>query len=397
MSPSIIKSGEIPTDSDFDLQKWLKEIEGAENLMSEVEAKADTLQAKVDALLLEVGQPATFEEKQDTVMVESGNTIIAEEEDNKTPNQEPEKKQMSSLQKDMFKKSTLPPLGSLKEDENDNTEERNEPNKDNGPLFVMHHGAGSSGLTFGVTAKYIQEVSQGQCGVIAIDCRGHGASKTEVFDSDFSLEALSNDLVNIIKQTVKADQDIILVGHSMGGSVVVNVACKRVFKNIIGVSVLDVVEGSAMDALSSMTKILSSRPKKFDSEEQAIMWSIQSDTVRNVESARLSVPALIEPTKDDKYKWITDLIKTQPFWTEWFTGLSDKFLNSGTAKLLILAGTDRLDKPLIIGQMQGKFQLTIFPDAGHFLQEDTPQKTAVCLVEFWKRNQRLVLPPKVKV
>lgn len=64
MSPSILnnnnnnnKADEVSTDSDFDLQKWLKEIEGAENLMSEVEAKADSLQAKVDALLLEVGQP----------------------------------------------------------------------------------------------------------------------------------------------------------------------------------------------------------------------------------------------------------------------------------------------------------------------------------------------------
>jgi protein phosphatase methylesterase 1 len=58
----------------------------------------------------------------------------------------------------------------------------------------------------------------------------------------------------------------------MGGSVVVNVAHKRILKNIIGVSVLDVVEGSAIDALSSMTKILSSRPKRFNSNEQAILW-----------------------------------------------------------------------------------------------------------------------------
>lgn len=76
--------------------------------------------------------------------------------------------------------------------------------------------------------------------------------------------------------------------------------------------------------------------------------------MRNIESARLSIPALLETDGSEKLKWTTDLIKTQPFWTEWFTGLSDKFLNSGTAKLLILAGTDRLDKPLIIGQMQGK-------------------------------------------
>ncbi|KAL7312578.1 hypothetical protein PS15m_008331 [Mucor circinelloides] len=92
MSPSIIKSGEVPTDSDFDLQKWLKEIEGAENLMSEVESKADTLQAKVDALLLEVGQPVASEEKEDTIMVES-EAAINQDKDEKVINEEPEKKQ----------------------------------------------------------------------------------------------------------------------------------------------------------------------------------------------------------------------------------------------------------------------------------------------------------------
>ncbi|EIE77785.1 hypothetical protein RO3G_02489 [Rhizopus delemar RA 99-880] len=176
----------------------------------------------------------------------------------------------------------------------------------------------------------------------------------------------------------------------MGGPVVVHAVQKRVIKNVVGVVVLDVVEGSAMEALVSMTRFLTSRPARFNSYEQAIQWSIQSDTLRNTESARLSIPALLEHDKDNKLKWITDLSMTQSYWSEWFTGLSEKFLNSGTAKLLILAGTDRLDKPLIIGQMQGKFQLEIFPDAGHFLQEDTPMKTANCLVEFYKRNPRLI-------
>jgi len=40
--------------------------------------------------------------------------------------------------------------------------------------------------------------------------------------------------------------------------------------------------------------------------------------------------------------------------TGWFTGLSSKFLSCKTAKLLILAGTDRLDRELLIGQMQGE-------------------------------------------
>ena len=45
----------------------------------------------------------------------------------------------------------------------------------------------------------------------------------------------------------------------------------------------------------------------------------------------------------------------------------------------------------------GKFQLQVFPAAGHFLQEDLPEKTAEVVVEFAKRNDRsaLVLPQKV--
>ena len=36
-------------------------------------------------------------------------------------------------------------------------------------------------------------------------------------------------------------------------------------------------------------------------------------------------------------------------------GLSRKFLEAKGGKLLLLAGTDRLDKELMIGQMQGMF------------------------------------------
>jgi len=53
----------------------------------------------------------------------------------------------------------------------------------------------------------------------------------------------------------------------------------------------------------------------------------------------------------------------------WFQGLSKSFLAARTARLLILAGTDRLDKELMIGQMQGKFQMEVVPGVGHMLQE----------------------------
>jgi pimeloyl-ACP methyl ester carboxylesterase len=79
-------------------------------------------------------------------------------------------------------------------------------------MFVMHHGAGSSALTFGLVAKAISEMTQRECGVLAFDCRGHGATVT-TDDSDYSLETLSSDLGGLLKTIFDDKQDIILVGH----------------------------------------------------------------------------------------------------------------------------------------------------------------------------------------
>jgi protein phosphatase methylesterase 1 len=63
--------------------------------------------------------------------------------------------------------------------------------------------------------------------------------------------------------------------------------------------------------------------------------------------------------------------------------------------MLMLASTDRLDNELIVGQMQGKFQIVLFSEtgsldylqAGHNIHEDASAKVAASLVEFLKWNQ----------
>jgi len=57
---------------------------------------------------------------------------------------------------------------------------------------------------------------------------------------------------------------------------------------------------------------------------------------------------------------------------DWFTSLSSLFLSCKTARLLVLAGTERLDRELMIGQMQGKFQLEVISGVGHMLHEVRP-------------------------
>ena len=65
---------------------------------------------------------------------------------------------------------------------------------------------------------------------------------------------------------------IVLVGHSMGGALAVHTAALNYIKNLIGLVVIDVVEGSALEALSSMQTFLQGRPKLFNSIEQAIEY-----------------------------------------------------------------------------------------------------------------------------
>lgn len=57
---------------------------------------------------------------------------------------------------------------------------------------------------------------------------------------------------------------------------------------------------------------------------------------------------------DSKYTWRIDLSKTESFWTGWFKGLSQKFLDIRVPKVLLLANIHGLDTALTVGQMQGK-------------------------------------------
>jgi protein phosphatase methylesterase 1 len=232
------------------------------------------------------------------------------------------------------------------------------------PLFITHHGAGSSGLSFAALTAEIRKRLP-NAGILSLDARGHGSTSISPEQDilDLSLETLSADLLTVIEKTKiqmgwPTLPPLVLIGHSLGGAVVTDVAKGGKLGNaVLGYAVLDVVEGSAIEALQSMQTYLSTRPLGFPSLESGIEWHIRSRTIRNSVSARTSVPALLSfnenATGSRPWTWRTDLGSTQPFWEGWFIGLSKKFLEARGGKLLLLAGTDRLDKELTIGQMQG--------------------------------------------
>lgn len=145
------------------------------------------------------------------------------------------------------------------------------PPTESGPLFVMHHGAGSSGLSFATCAEEIRKILP-KAGILSPDARSHGRTVVTTLDSktgdnapstaaaaqaessgqvelDLSLETLSRDLVHVIYQTQtrmgwEKLPDIILVGHSLGGAVITDVAKKgELGPKLLAYAVFDVVEG----------------------------------------------------------------------------------------------------------------------------------------------------------
>ncbi|VDP06485.1 unnamed protein product [Soboliphyme baturini] len=225
-----------------------------------------------------------------------------------------------------------------------------------GPILFLIHGGGYSGLTWACFAKSISRIIK--CRIVAPDLRCHGKSGCRI------------------------------CFIHMGGAFAVHALCENVIPSFAAVAVIDVVEGSAMDALQGMKNVLRCRPSRFESVEKAVEWCIRSGYTSNLESARVSMPSQIKPVAvKESFTWRIDLSKTEPYWQSWFSGLSQKFLSITVPKLLLLAGIDRLDKELTIGHMQGKFQMIVLPRCGHAVQEDSPDRLADTVAMFLVRNR----------
>lgn len=144
----------------------------------------------------------------------------------------------------------------------------------NKPLLVLLHGGGYSGLTWSLFVKSLLQLCY--CKVAAIDLRGHGSTVTQN-DDDLASATLAVDVGKVCQNLLHDEEDeppLVLVGHSMGGAIAIHCAnsCHELIPTLTGLIVIDVVEGTAIDALQGMQSLLRSRPAEFRSIENAIEW-----------------------------------------------------------------------------------------------------------------------------
>lgn len=280
-----------------------------------------------------------------------------------------------------------------------------------GPLVLLLHGANYTALSFHLLVAKLITVTR----VVAFDARGHGASTALSLavgepTTPTTADALTSDcnaIVDFMSAEFGSEVPIVLVGHSLGAAIVSHVAALWCAPNPLGgVVLMDMVEGTAMPALPGMKALIGKLPSEFDTVEAAVEWTLTHGVLRLRASAEVSLPYALQVVDarphtgadagDDettlspaaRYQWRAwpFMLASQEDWEGWFAGTSSRFLALKCPKLLILAGVDTLDSALTIGQMQGKFQLSIIAGSGHVVHEDAPDKVSEAILSFLSRN-----------
>ncbi len=245
------------------------------------------------------------------------------------------------------------------------------------PILLCLHGAGSSSLSFCAMAEHLAP----HLNVVALDWPGHGHTAV-LRPDDLDADRLVSLVVEVVTVLLEGNpHHVTLLGHSLGGAIATRLAGDAAYLDIVGdrvgnLIVVDVCEGVAIPSLKHMPMILRRRPRAFKDLPQLIRWAGDSNTVREPESARFSMPDQVVE-EGGQWVWKVDLMRSEEHWTGWFTGTAKMFNTTlTTPRCLIVANMDRLDGEHTVGHMQGKYQVIVVMGAGHHLHEDRPKETA---------------------
>ena len=151
-------------------------------------------------------------------------------------------------------------------------------------------------MSFAVVAQTLKATST----VVAFDWRGHGDHNRED-ETNMSQPTLINDAIEVLAFVHEQfpTKTLVLVGHSMGGAMATKVVDylekempnSDLKKCVQGCVIIDVVEGTAMEALPFMERIVIQRPVHFPDLQSVVKYGVMSGQVKDIRSARVSMPA----------------------------------------------------------------------------------------------------------
>lgn len=230
---------------------------------------------------------------------------------------------------------------------------------------VLIHGAGQSPATWCCLIPLLDS-----CRVISVTLPGHGDA------GEMSMDRF----IDSVKASIRDMRNTVIIGHSLGGSIATH------FPDALSVVMIDICETTAINSLDTLPLLLQRQPKSFENINDAVLWYKRHNPQCRIPEKAIMGQLVEQP--DGTLKWRVDLLQSQPLWRSWFEGMDARFLACRNP-LLIMSTREWMDKELMVASMQGKFQLQVIPDAGHFLQEDQPELLALVINKHIERLCRL--------
>lgn len=196
--------------------------------------------------------------------------------------------------------------------------------------------------------------------VVTIDLGGHGAS--DVMRTDYTIESFGDDVLSVLDQ-LNSD-NIILVGHSMGGPVVVDAASKlgnRV-KAVIGVDTLKTVDAAPLSLDAARNAWV---PFKDDFKNSIAAF------VRNSFFIESSSPALVDQVSNDMASADPEIAFSAG------AGLLSyntprAVRNITDIPLTLINAPEDPTKIEALEQVHGYHNVIIIPNTGHFVMMEKP-------------------------
>ncbi len=225
------------------------------------------------------------------------------------------------------------------------------------PALVFVHGWGNNRSIWGTQVAHFSQKYK----VIAIDLAGFGESGND--RKMWSMESFGDDVVAVVnKLNLK---NVILIGFSMGGPVVLE-AAKRVPEHIVGVVLVDV--------LHDIKKVYSQ--EEINNLIHYYMDLVTEPTIEKLEP-------FFKKNREESFKRITTMIKdvSKVGWREsakdifrWFNEDCIKSLQKIQAPVISINSDQPPTNVEAFKEYVPSFEAKIIPDVGHVIFWDAPDK-----------------------
>ena len=236
-------------------------------------------------------------------------------------------------------------------------------------LILLHGGGANAGWW-----SHIAPTLASRFHVLALDFRGHGESD---YPDELEIGAFNADLEALIAHL--GEPDVSLVGHSMGGHVALDHACRH--RSIRSLALLDIMRGAGRRSRRAARLALALRRSYATREEAVRRFRFVPEARHADESLRASIAAgSLRREPDGRFSYAFD--------PRWFSVPSRPRpeLRDVQCPTLLVRGCESAlltdEGAAEIAAELRDVEICEIPQAGHQVQIDQPQRVLDALMRF---------------